>query len=137
VRGAAIASVAVAVVLGGCGGGNDDAAAVKSTVRAYLDAFVKGDDARTCSLMTAKTRAEFVKGARPLAKTDDCARATAAVRAAAGGKAIEALRSARISDVTVNGNSASAKLTASSGQSIATLTKEGGKWKVSSTLGSQ
>ena len=136
-RRAAIAAMALALAVAGCGGGNDDAAQVKSTVRAYLDAFVKGDDARTCSLMTAKTREAFVKGARPLAKTDDCAKATRAVRAAAGTKAIDALRSARISDVTVNGNSASAKLTASSGQSIATLTKEGGKWKVSTTLGSQ
>jgi hypothetical protein len=128
--------MAIAAALAGCGGGSDDADEAKATVGAYLDAFVKGDDAKTCSLMTAKTREDFVRGARPLARTSDCARASSAVRAAAGKKAIDALRGARISDVNVNGNSASAKLTASSGQSIATLTKEGGEWKVSSTLGS-
>jgi hypothetical protein len=119
----------------GCGGGTDETGPVRSAVRAYLDAFVKGDDAKTCSLMTASTRREFVKGARPLARTDDCAKATAAVRAAAGPKAVAAMRDARISDVRVDGQSATAKLTASSGQSIATLRREGGEWRVSSTLG--
>lgn len=134
-RAVAIAAVAAAA-LAGCGGGGDDqTAAVRSTVRAYLDAFVKGDGARTCALMTAKTQAEFVKGARPLAQTDDCATATLAVRKAAGPKAIAALRAARISDIHVDGTNATAKLTASSGQSIATLTKGRGRWKVSSTLG--
>ena len=135
-RRAAVVAVAAALAIAGCGGGNDDAAHVRKAVQAYVDAFVRGDDARTCSLMTARTREQFVRGVRPLAHTDDCATATRAVRAAAGAKAVDALRNARISDVKVDGDSASARLTASSGQSIATLRKEGGEWKVSSTLGS-
>jgi putative lumazine-binding protein len=136
VRRAALAAAAAAAVLAGCGGGGERDA-VRDTVQAYLDSFVKGDAAKTCSLMTEKTREEFVKGARPLAPTRDCATATIAVRAAAGRKAIDALREAKISEVRVNGNSASAKLKASSGESVATLTKQGGEWKVSSAPGSQ
>jgi hypothetical protein len=135
VRVAGAFAAAAVLALAGCGGGGD-AADVKATVRSYLDAFVKGDDAKTCALMTAKTREDFVRGARPLARTDDCAKATSAVRAAAGSKAVDAMRDARISDVKVEGDTASAKLTASSGQSIATLKKDGGEWRVSSTLGS-
>ena len=135
-RRAAVAAAVAVAALAGCGGG-DEKDEVRATVQAYLDSFVKGDAARTCALMTEKTREEFVKGARAMVPTRDCATATIAVRAAAGRKAIAALRDAKISDVKVNGNSASAKLKASSGESIATLTKQGGEWKVSSAPGSQ
>ena len=134
-RVAAVAALA-ALALGGCGGG-DEKDEVRSAIQAYLDSFVKGDAERTCSLMTAKTRREFVRGARSLTPTNDCATATIAVRDAAGRKAIEALRDARISNVRIEGSSATARLRASSGESVATLTKEGGEWKVSSVPGSQ
>ena len=133
---AAVAATLAALAVGGCGGG-DEKDEVRSTVQAYVDSFVKGDAERTCSLMTAETRREFVRGARSLAPTNDCATATIAVRDAAGRKAIEALRDAKISNVRIQGRSASARLRASSGQSVATLAKEGGEWKVSSAPGSQ
>ena len=135
-RRAALAAAAVGAALAGCGG-HDEATDVRATVNGYLDAFVRGNGARTCSLMTQRTQAEFVKGARPRAHTDACAKATIAVRAAAGRKAIDALRHAKVSDVKVNGNEASAKITASTGQSIATVTKVRGRWLVSATLGSR
>jgi hypothetical protein len=134
VRRAALAGAAIAAALAGCGGG-DDRGAVRSTVQGYIDAFVKGDGATTCSLMTAKTREEFVKATRPLSNTDDCAQATGAVRVAAGDKAVEAMRHAKLSDVKVHGDSATVKLTARGGQSVATLTKQDGDWKVSSAPG--
>jgi hypothetical protein len=136
VRRAAAAAALAAAVLAGCGGGGDREE-VRETVQAYLDSFVKGDAAKTCSLMTDATRRQFVKGARSLTPTNDCATATVAVRAAAGRKAIAALRDAKISKVRVQGSTASAKLKASSGESVATLTKQGGEWKVSSAPGSQ
>ena len=134
-RAIALAAV-LAVAVAGCGG-TDDKQEVRETVQAYLDSFVKGDAAKTCALMTEETRRTFVKGARSLTPTNDCATATVAVRAAAGRKAIAALRDAKISDVKVHGRTASAKLKASSGESVATLTKEGGEWKVSSVPQSQ
>ena len=131
----AAAILAAAAVLAGCGGGGDDeTAGVKLVVRAYVDAFVRGDGPQMCSLMTPDTRVKFVKAVRALAKTDDCAKATVAVRNAAGPKAVAAMRSAQIKDVRVNGNEASVKLVASSGQSLATLRKERGRWRVSLTL---
>ena len=136
-RRAVAALAALAVAVAGCGGSDDETGAVRAAVRAYLDAFVAGNGARTCSLMTPRTQAEFVKGARPLARTDDCARAVIAVRRAAGTRAIDAMRDARISNVKVDGLTATAVLTASSGQSIATLAKERGRWRVSSTVGAK
>ena len=135
-RRATILAALVAAAVAGCGG-SDDEQEVRDTVQAYLDSFVKGDAAKTCSLMTEETRRTFVKGARSLAPTNDCATATIAVRAAAGRKAINALRDAKISNVRVQGRTASAKLKASSGESVATLTRVGGEWKVSSAPGSQ
>ncbi|HKP91101.1 MAG TPA: nuclear transport factor 2 family protein [Thermoleophilaceae bacterium] len=134
-RRAGIAVVLAVLLLTGCGEDPEDA--VRSTVQAYLDSFVKGDAEKTCSLMTADTRREFVRGARSLTPTNDCATATVAVRAAAGRKAIDALRDAKISRVRIQGTTASVRLKASSGQSLATLTREGGEWRVSSAPGSQ
>ena len=134
-RGAAVAAVVVVALTAGCGEDPEDQ--VRSTVRAYLESFVDGDAEKTCALMTEDTRREFVRGARSLAPTNDCATATIAVRAAAGRKAINALRDAKISRVRIQGNAASVRLTASSGESVATLTRQGGDWKVSSAPGSQ
>jgi hypothetical protein len=134
-RAAAILAVAVATAAAGCGsGGPDETGPVKSTVRAYVDAFVRGDGPGMCALMTPDTRVKFVKAVRALAKTDDCAKATVAVRNAAGPKAIAAMRGAQIRNVRIDGSNASVKLVASSGQSLATLRKERGKWRVSLTL---
>ena len=134
-RQSALATAAIAAALTGCGGSGDEAD-VKAAVNGYLHAFVRGNGARTCSLMTERTQAEFVRGARPLAHTSDCAKATIAVRAAAGRRAIDALRDAKVSDVEIDGNQASAKITASTGQSVATVSKQDGKWLVSSAVGS-
>ena len=134
----ALLVVATSVVaLAGCGGGggDDETASVRAAVRSYVDAFVQGDGPKMCSLMTPGTRVKFVKEVRPLAKTDDCTKAAVAVRNAAGPKAVAAMRGAQIKDVRVDGNEASVKLVASSGQSIAALRKERGEWRVSLTLG--
>jgi hypothetical protein len=133
VRRALLVAASVAA-LAGCGGGDDETADVKAAVRAYVDAFVQGNGPRMCSLMTPDTRVKFVKEVRALAKTDDCAKATVAVRKAAGPKAVAAMRGAQIKHVRVDGNEASVKLVASSGQSIATLRKGHGEWRVSLTL---
>ena len=130
----ALGVAASVAALAGCGGGDDQTGEVKAAVQGYVDAFVRGDGPRMCSLMTPDTRVKFVKQVRALAKTDDCAKATVAVREAAGPKAVAAMRGARIKDVRVDGNEASVKLVASSGQSIATLRKQGGEWRVSLTL---
>jgi hypothetical protein len=138
VRGARAATALAALAVAGCGGGGgDEATAVRSTVQRYVDAFVNGDGAKACSLMTARTRRTFVNDSKPLTHTDDCATATGSVRAAAGQKAIDDLRRARISAVKVNGDRATARLTAGAGQSVATLSKEGGDWKVSSAPGAK
>jgi hypothetical protein len=134
VRRALLVAASVAALAGCGGGGDDETAGVKAAVQAYVDAFVQGNGPKMCSLMTPETRVKFVNAVRALAKTDDCAKATVAVRNAAGPKAVAAMRGARMKDIRVHGNEASVKLVASSGQSIATLRKQGGEWRVSLTL---
>jgi Domain of unknown function (DUF4878) len=129
-----LATAAVAVA--GCGGGGaaDD---VQSAVKSYLNSFVDGDGAKACSLMTASTRKQFVKRTKPLTKTTDCAAAIEAIRTQAGQPAMDALKKVKVSDVKVNGDSATVKLTSGKNSSTATLKKEGGGWKVSGAPGAQ
>ena len=133
-RRAATLLAAAAFAVAGCGGGGpaDDA---KSAVKSYLNAFVDGDGAKACSLMTKSTRAQFVKRTKPLTKTSDCAAAIEDIRTQAGQDAMDTLKKVKIGDVKVSGDTADVKLTAGTGSSTAHLKKEGGEWKVTGAPG--
>ena len=125
-----------AVAIAGCGGGSsaDDA---KAAVQTYLNAFVDGDGAKACSLMTNSTRQQFVTRTKVLTKTTDCATAIEAIRTQAGQAAMGALKKVKFSAVKVKGDTATVKLTSGASSSTATLKKEGGGWKVSGVPGTQ
>jgi hypothetical protein len=125
----------VAVALAGCGGGGSDDA--KSAIKDYLNAFVSGDGAKACSLMTDQTRQQFVTQVKPITKTTDCAKAITALRTAAGPTVMNALKKTEIKDVKVNGNTATATLKSGSSASTTRLQKEGGQWKVTGLPGTQ
>src|SRR5918997_4999596 len=64
--GFAALAAAAALALGGCGGGNDDAAEreeIETNVHAYFRAFAAGDTAKVCSLMTTSARNRFLEAA--------------------------------------------------------------------------
>jgi hypothetical protein len=133
---AALATVAAAVAVAGCGGSGaeDDA---KFAVKSYVEAFVDGDGDTACGLMTRSTRSQFVKRTKPLTKTTDCAAAIEAIRTQAGQPALDALAKVKYSDVKVDGGTATVKLSAGKSSSTATLKLEDGAWKVSGVPGTQ
>jgi spermidine/putrescine-binding protein len=130
--------VAAALALAGCGGGSSGASdQVKSTVQSYIDAFVKGDGAKACSLMSDATRTQFVARVKLLTKTSDCAKAIQTIRAAAGAATTDALSKVKLTDVKVNGSTATVKLSSGANASTAHLQKQGGSWKVAGVPGTQ
>ena len=132
---AVLACAALAVA--GCGGSDADDA--KSAVRSYLNAFVKGDGAKACSLMTAATRRQFVARTKAQLKTTDCTLAIEAIRTQAGDASLAALRKVELKDVQIKGKGRTAEVTLESGgsSSTAALVKEGGGWKISGAPGTQ
>jgi hypothetical protein len=127
--------VCAGLALAGCGGSESDDA--RSAVRSYLDAFVKGDGAKACSLMTAATRRQFVARTKALTKTADCALAIEAIRTQAGDQSMAALKKLELTDVKVTGNTARVTLKSGGSSSTAELAKEGGGWKISGAPGTQ
>jgi hypothetical protein len=124
---------AVALSAAGCGG--NASSDVESTIHAYLDAFVKGDGSKACSLMTDATRKSFVKRVRPLYKTGDCGKAIDKIRSQAGPAVIGALKGVKVSDVKISGDRATARLNSGVNTSSTRLQKEGGSWRIAAAPG--
>jgi hypothetical protein len=135
-RATAIAATALALAVAGCGGG-DDKSAVESTIHSYLNAFVSGDGAKACSLMSDTTRTRFVARAGPVYKTGNCGVAIDKIRNQAGPAVLAALKGVKVSDVKVTGDTATAKLTSGKSFTSTTLVKQSGSWKVSAVPGAQ
>jgi Domain of unknown function (DUF4878) len=127
--------LAAALAAPGCGGGASDD--VKSAVKSYLNAFVDGDGAKACSLMTDATRRQFVEKTKAITKSTDCSLAIEAIRTQAGAEVTAALAKLKFTNVKVNGNRATVTLESGGSKSTATLVKEGGGWKVSGAPGTQ
>ena len=138
-RARAAAGLAAALALAGCGGGGgggggsgDDPA---GAVRSFAKAFGAGDGKKSCGLLTASGRTAFVKRAKPLAATDDCATAIERVHEAAGKPVADAYASATVAGVKVSGSTATAKLTAGGATTAVRLAKEDGEWRLASVPG--
>src|SRR5919202_2767909 len=108
-RRAALLLIAAAVAVPGCGGGPEDD--VRSAVKSYLNAFVDGDGAKACALMTSDTRRQFVARTKPLTKTSDCGLAIEAIRTQAGAEVTAALAKLKFTNVKVDGDRATVTLT--------------------------
>lgn len=134
-RRAALLLTAIALAASGCGGGPADD--VKSAVHSYLNAFVDGDGAKACSLMTGATRRQFVEKTKAITKSSDCALAIEAIRTQAGAEVTAALAKLKLDDVKVTGDRATVTLSSGPSKTTATLMKEGGAWKVSGAPGTQ
>ncbi len=126
---------AAAIVVAGCGGSAEDRAG--STVHGYLDAFVDGDGARACSLMASAVRADFVARMRRDMKTSDCGIAIDRIHNQAGPRVLRALKHAKVSDVQVRGETATARITSGSSSTVTTLLREHGEWRISVPPGGQ
>ena len=135
-RAATIACAAVALALAACG--SDSAPSdVESTARAYLLSFATGNPAKACSLLTPSAQRRFVAQVRAIAPATGCADAVRQIRTAAGPVAMGALARSTVSQVKVNDDHATAKLTSGSGSQVARLVRTGDSWRLTAAPGTQ
>jgi hypothetical protein len=136
---AALAVAAVAVALSGCGGGGGSGSSNSDDVRAVTQNFVKafgaGDGKTACTLLTPAGQAAFVKQVGGPLGVRDCAKAVEAAHGEAGAELNLDFSGAKVQSVTVNGDSASAVVSAGKRSLPAKLSKAGGSWKLTAVPG--
>lgn len=136
-RRAAVA--AAAVLLAGCGGGGGqrvpDTDAASAAVLGFSKAFGAGNGAAACGLLTDAARTAFLKRVQTLVPTKDCAVALKKVHDEAGADVNQAFQTATVSNVKVNGGSATVTLTASGHSTPVGLAKQGSSWKLTGVPG--
>jgi hypothetical protein len=125
-------AAAVAVVLvAGCGGGADkgsDSQQVSTAVSDFAHAFGKGDGKTACDLLTPAARTAFVSRISSLVGTRDCAEAVGKLPGLAGPNVTGPFQTAKVDAVKVNGDNATARITAGGHSAQVTLVKSGGNW---------
>jgi hypothetical protein len=136
-RGRAAVALA-AVLLAGCGGGgqrvpNSDAAS--AAVLGFAKAFGAGNGKEACDLLTDDARATFLARVQALVPTKDCAVAMTKVHDEAGDDVNQAFQTATVSNVKINGGSASVTLTASGHSTRVGLAEQNGEWKLTGVPG--
>jgi hypothetical protein len=133
------AALAVAVVLGGCGGGDEkdvpDSQAARDAVAGFAKAFAAGDGAKACDLLAPGARDAFVKRAQTATGSDDCATSMKRVAELAGESVTGPFGSATVTEVKVSGATATAKLTAAGHPTVVNLSKQDGDWKLNGVPG--
>jgi hypothetical protein len=136
-----LAAVAV-MAAAGCGSSHKKATPsqeqqVRQVLRSYLQAQTSGDGQTACSLLTgaAQTQLETLvlqAGKGLITTRPSCPDAVGLVHAVAGQKLLAALASARIGQVQLQGDQASAEVIDGTtfGQQRVSLQRSGGTWKI-------
>ena len=131
---ALVTVVVAALAVAGCGGASDEEQ-VRTTVEDYIIAFVDGDGDKACDLLTKETRDAFVQQVSSLVKTRDCGEAIKKLGDLAGPTVDRALKGAKVTEVKVNGENATATLESRGTKTPTQLKKEDGDWKISDVPG--
>ncbi len=146
VVGAGLVAAIVAVALGACGGGGSsstsstvatsDRAQILAVAKRYTSAFLDGDYATACSLMTAQARQQMTQAAAA-AKLGGgtCAGIMQAAAGTVPSDEKGALRGLKLSIVSLAGDHAVVRTTTAGGQSDTTaVQRTGGIWRVDANL---
>jgi hypothetical protein len=131
---ALIASLAVfGVMLAGCGGGeSSERDKIDSTLHDYFTAFARGDSAKACGLLAVRAQEAAARAAR----TTTCAAAfDRALKSPGVVRYRSRLGEAKVVEVKLNGNIATAKVQAIGQTTSVPLQKEGDAWKIESAAG--
>lgn len=115
--GATVLACVLGVAVAGCGGSPAPSAQqqVTQVLHSYLTAQAAGDGQTACALLTPAAQSQLIAavvkaGKGLLSATTSCQDAVGLVRAVAGARALAALNSARIEQVQVHGDSATAEV---------------------------
>ena len=142
-----VAACLAGIMVGACGSSHTSSTAsgeqqITDVVRSYLTAQTQGDGKTACSLLTPdgqrQLEALVVKRANGLiASRPSCTDAVSLVHSFAGSKLLNALSTARVARVKVNGDNATAQVvdgTAFAPQTVS-LAKVGGAWRIAGVPG--
>ena len=129
----------VALAASGCGGGSDqpDPDAARSAVSDFAKAFGAGDGGKACDLLTSTAQAAIVKRVKVLAAATDCPTAIERLHDAAGSQVTGAFSTAKVTDVQVKGDTATARLVSGGHSTSVALTKQDGDWRLTGVPGVQ
>ena len=125
----ALLAVVGGLVLGlgasACGGESDEDKA-KGAVEDYLAAVTDGDGDKACGLVTEQTRKNIERGGR------SCPETISSLNKGPGKQILKAFENAKVEDVKVNGERATANIVVRGLKQPTQLRKEKGDWKLDS-----
>lgn len=124
----AVVAIVVGLSIAGCGGSSDSEKA-GNAVESYLAAIAQGEGTTACDLLSTTAQGEAVAAARSAGfAAATCEQAVKAMSAGLETRDRSLLRLATISDVTIDGDTAEARV---EGGDAVTLEKTGDAWKIS------
>jgi hypothetical protein len=119
----------------GCGGSSGDADGIRTTLQTYLTAIADGDGQRACDQLTKDQARVVISQATakaPELQAASCADALTKLSGALDADQKRTLRDAKVSNVRINGGSATAEVVG--GSQTAELEKSHGRWLISGGL---
>ena len=113
-----------------------DEAEARAAIQGYLDAFVSQDGGAACELLTPTVQDAFLEAVKAaLPDADTCEEAFTAAAGQAGDAGTEAIGSAKIGTITVNGDSAEGALEVLGTSVPIMLERIDGEWKIANMPG--
>jgi hypothetical protein len=122
------AAVAVTILVAGCGGGSSASSQVTSTIKSYLADIANGNGPAACNQLSTAAKQQLA-GASASFGAKTCPQAVLDASKELKGDEKQTLLKAKVIDVHVNGDTATANL--KGGTRAAHLTKIGGRWLIS------
>jgi Domain of unknown function (DUF4878) len=127
-RALGLAAVAASTCLSACGASDGDR--IKDAVRGYIQAVLDDNGKAACALLTADAARVFVEKVRAQTQTSDCATAFKQEAATLKDDEKAIYRSAVLSGVTVNGDTATVTVKFTGVNKDIRLKKQNGDWKI-------
>jgi hypothetical protein len=115
----------------GCGGGvsrKEERTRVSTAVSDFAHAFGNGNGKKACAKLTPAARTTFVSRIQSIVGTRDCADAIGKLPAVAGANITGPFQTAKVDSVTVNGDTATARIIAAGHTAPVALQRRGGEW---------
>ena len=126
-----LAALALALGAAACGdaGSSGEETSVKRTVNGLYDAFAAKDAAKVCDSLTEERQRE-IESRAGAGGGKGCERTLELALGFVGGQ-LKEIKDARVTDVTLDGDEATATVEYKGKKGDLGLTKQGGEWKIS------
>ena len=133
VRRLTILSAVLALASGAaaCGSSEDDKKEVEKTINGLYDAFAKKDGDKVCDSLSQKQKDALTRGTRRSGGGQSCEDILGFTFAFLPSKRLQATKNAKVTDVEIDGDKATATVENQGKRGGIGLVKEDGKWLVS------